>query len=321
MVSPAIAIAVAITTLAGCGPVAAIVPARQTATPTAVNMGFWWFELENTRGAPGEGRHPIRFNARATFNTTVNNQLAGVGQFEATWPLTAMGECLMVLRVPGGFSIAGEYTPEEGTPGEFAFQPAEFFGTAASLEVVEETYCAPGSESWGVFREAARQAAGLEPATIFDPVGNPYLEDASPLAWRRQWDSLQDFIDTMQPLGLEGDYLASAARYLAGDIELAVSNVGWHMRFPAREGETFTVSDALRATLHQGIMPLPTPTPTPPLSPTAADTRTVHTVAEGDTLPSIASRYSVTVDAILAENPQIDPAVLYVGQRIVIPSD
>jgi LysM repeat protein len=45
-----------------------------------------------------------------------------------------------------------------------------------------------------------------------------------------------------------------------------------------------------------------------------------HTVREGETLTSIANRYGVTVDALVAANHLANPNALYVGQRLVIPS-
>lgn len=314
-----LAVAAAIMIIAGCGPIEAVLPARQTATATAVDMGSWWFELESTRGAL-ESDHPIQFNARANFNTTVNNQLEGFGEFDASWPLDTGGECTTVLRVPGNFWIAGEYRPEAGTNGQFYFQGGGINVPATSFEAVEETYCAAGSAGWGAFREAWLRGAGIEPGTAFNPLGDTYYEDTAGLGWRRRWDSFQEFIEVMEPMGLEGDYLASSARYLAGDIELAVSTMGLLWRFPARDGETAMVSDSARVTLHQGVMPLPTPTSAPTLPPGGGDTRIVHTVAEGDTLPSIAIQYSVSVDDILQENPELDPTALYVGQPIIIPS-
>lgn len=45
-----------------------------------------------------------------------------------------------------------------------------------------------------------------------------------------------------------------------------------------------------------------------------------HTIVAGDTLFSIARRYNVSVDAILAANPGLDPNRLFIGQQICIPT-
>ncbi|NLY75308.1 MAG: LysM peptidoglycan-binding domain-containing protein [Firmicutes bacterium] len=45
-----------------------------------------------------------------------------------------------------------------------------------------------------------------------------------------------------------------------------------------------------------------------------------HVVVAGDTLFRIARRYNVSVDAILAANPGLDPDRLFIGQRICIPT-
>jgi len=47
---------------------------------------------------------------------------------------------------------------------------------------------------------------------------------------------------------------------------------------------------------------------------------TAYTIVAGDTLYSIAIRYSTTVQAILAVNPSINPNNLQVGQRICVPA-
>lgn len=61
------------------------------------------------------------------------------------------------------------------------------------------------------------------------------------------------------------------------------------------------------------------PTP-PPSTPPPASGQTYY-VQKGDTLRSIASRWSVTVEDILKVNPQIKNAnLIYVGQAITIPS-
>jgi LysM repeat protein len=53
---------------------------------------------------------------------------------------------------------------------------------------------------------------------------------------------------------------------------------------------------------------------------TPSPTARVHVVVRGDTLSSISLAYGITVDEILAANPQIaDPNLIVVGQAIVIP--
>lgn len=76
------------------------------------------------------------------------------------------------------------------------------------------------------------------------------------------------------------------------------------------------------------VTPLPTVTPTPsPLpSPTATlpppptPTPLTYTVVAGDTLIGIATRFGVTLDALLAANPGIDPQFLPVGATLIVPA-
>jgi len=66
-----------------------------------------------------------------------------------------------------------------------------------------------------------------------------------------------------------------------------------------------------------GPEPGPEPTPEPP---PVICSGISHTVQPGESLYSIGMEYGVSVEAILAENPQItDPANIYVGQVICIP--
>jgi LysM repeat protein len=41
-----------------------------------------------------------------------------------------------------------------------------------------------------------------------------------------------------------------------------------------------------------------------------------YTVASGDTLGSIAAKYSTTVDDLIRLNPGVDPTALHIGQKI-----
>lgn len=47
--------------------------------------------------------------------------------------------------------------------------------------------------------------------------------------------------------------------------------------------------------------------------------RVIHTVQPGDTLISIAVHYGADLDAIIAANPDINPDLIYVSQKIVVP--
>ena len=63
------------------------------------------------------------------------------------------------------------------------------------------------------------------------------------------------------------------------------------------------------------------PRPPRPPGPPAKCTGFIYTVQRGDTLFLIAQRFGVTVQQILAANPQIkDPSVIFPGQRICIPA-
>lgn len=67
-----------------------------------------------------------------------------------------------------------------------------------------------------------------------------------------------------------------------------------------------------------GVVPTPPPRPTPTPTPTPGFD---YIVQAGDTLFLIAARFGVTLQALLAANPQItDPNVIVPGQRIRVPS-
>jgi len=58
-------------------------------------------------------------------------------------------------------------------------------------------------------------------------------------------------------------------------------------------------------------------TPTPAITPTPS----VHIVSIGETVSSIAYQYGVSIDAILAANPEISPNAMIVGDEVLIPSE
>ncbi|MCL6589514.1 MAG: LysM peptidoglycan-binding domain-containing protein [Firmicutes bacterium] len=67
-------------------------------------------------------------------------------------------------------------------------------------------------------------------------------------------------------------------------------------------------------------IPVPRPQPGPGPGPLPCPGGTIHIIAPGDTLFALASRYGVSVDAIIRANPGIDPNSLAIGRRICIPA-
>ena len=61
------------------------------------------------------------------------------------------------------------------------------------------------------------------------------------------------------------------------------------------------------------------PAETPQPEPTATPEALIHIVALQETISSIALRYGVSMDAVIAANPDVDPRTLTVGTELVIP--
>ncbi|HEY5271580.1 MAG TPA: LysM peptidoglycan-binding domain-containing protein [Anaerolineales bacterium] len=87
-------------------------------------------------------------------------------------------------------------------------------------------------------------------------------------------------------------------------------------------GNAEAVTDLAPAVPYQTITPSKTPTVIPPLTGIILPTPTTftYTVVQGDTLNGIAGRYGVTLEALLAANPGLQPAALSVGTTLIIPT-
>lgn len=70
------------------------------------------------------------------------------------------------------------------------------------------------------------------------------------------------------------------------------------------------------------ITPMTTPTPasTPKPTPTPIPPR-VHEVQAGETMSDIAASYDISVEQILALNPEVDPELIQVGEVLLIPAE
>jgi LysM repeat protein len=67
------------------------------------------------------------------------------------------------------------------------------------------------------------------------------------------------------------------------------------------------------------VQPAPMPTPVAAAPPATTDTRE-YAIAKGDTLGALAKKNGVSLKAMLAANPGIDPKKLKVGQKVQIPA-
>jgi hypothetical protein len=81
-------------------------------------------------------------------------------------------------------------------------------------------------------------------------------------------------------------------------------------------------TDLAPALPYRTVTPSETPTLFPPVANIIFPTLTTfsYTVIQGDTLNSIAKRYGVTLDALLAANPGIQATALSVGTALIIPT-
>jgi LysM repeat protein len=128
----------------------------------------------------------------------------------------------------------------------------------------------------------------------------------------------------LSPVSISALILASAGgTEIPADTHNATINVG-------ATAPTATPTNTPTATpTPTGTLAPPTPTPTgtivaPTATPTATSTpptgQIIYVVRTGDTLYSIARRFGVTVQAIVAANNISNPHRIYVGQRLVIPA-
>lgn len=67
------------------------------------------------------------------------------------------------------------------------------------------------------------------------------------------------------------------------------------------------------------LPPPPAETPAPGATPTPASLGQTYTVQSGDIPETIAAKFGITVDALLAANPGVDPTNLQIGQVLIIP--
>ena len=79
---------------------------------------------------------------------------------------------------------------------------------------------------------------------------------------------------------------------------------------------TSTTTTPTRATTTKLVLTGPQGTTTTTTTETTTPGAEYYVVQSGDTLGSIAEKYSATVDELMTLNPGIDPPALHIGQRV-----
>lgn len=106
------------------------------------------------------------------------------------------------------------------------------------------------------------------------------------------------------------------------------NSAGSLFSFLSTETPTPTATFTATATFTPTNTPTETPTPLPPTetpTPTATETPSgpsIYVVQEDDTLIGIAAKFNISLELLLALNPQIDPTtmIINIGDQIVIPA-
>jgi LysM repeat protein len=87
-----------------------------------------------------------------------------------------------------------------------------------------------------------------------------------------------------------------------------------------RDFEPVALTPWLTATHAATQIPAATQTPAAPATPAPTPTPIIHIVAVGETISSIALRYGLDMNAVLAANPEINPNIMIAGSQVIIPA-
>lgn len=171
------------------------------------------------------------------------------------------------------------------------------------------------SDNGGCFGPFGRIGYSYEPGENslrlgIDPTGgtNPYSSNVVWSSYANPLDAyVQQAVETVAQSDKVTVFVWSAPQYPEKHLEAFVDSASLVV---TGQGP---VPTAASTTVAPPTLPAGTPAPTLTLSPNA----TTYTVAAGDTLSLIAQRHALTLNQLLALNPQItDPALIEVGQVI-----
>ena len=111
---------------------------------------------------------------------------------------------------------------------------------------------------------------------------------------------------------------------LALGVAVLAGACGSTNQTPASSTSSSGAPAASASPIFSGAIVLTSPHPQPPATtargtPTPTATAITYVVQPGDSLANIAARFGVSIDAIVAANPGIDPNRMNVGQTLIIP--
>ncbi len=146
-------------------------------------------------------------------------------------------------------------------------------------------------------------------------------------------DRLAGIEEQLAKLSTEMSSQDTRLRTLAGQTQTALSQVGVEMNKTRQQSAE--IAEKVQEIIAKMSVASAPPQPAAPTNvatitaagnaPTnapdgsAAPAHREHTIASGETFAKLSNKYNVSVDAILAANPDADPRRLQVGQKIKIP--
>jgi LysM repeat protein len=123
--------------------------------------------------------------------------------------------------------------------------------------------------------------------------------------------------DTLTAIADRFNISVSALASANGLSVMSYVYVGQVLKIPGTTGGT---TNPAPVAAPPTATPAPQPTATPKPATNNSGNTTVHTVASGDTLSSIAAQYNVSWEAVANYNNITNPNVLYIGQKLNIPA-
>jgi len=176
--------------------------------------------------------------------------------------------------------------------------------------------CGGGSGGDGVSQARAGVTATL-PATLPSPivVGNGVVQNAGGSTYTVKSG------DTLAAIASRFGVSLEDLRAANPDVNASALSVGQSIKLPSGTSPNPTVpaNTPGPAPTDTPVPPPDTPTPEPQPTNTPSSLGQTYTVQSGDIPVTIAEKFGITVDALLAANPGLDPRAMHAGDVLIIP--